>query len=176
MLITTTNVVEGRPVQEYLGVINAQSIIGANIFKDIFAGLRDVFGGRSKTYERVLEQAKEDALRELAEKAQALGANGVLGVDLDFETIGSGGSMLMVIATGAGSTLAHGKSTETDERHGAALLESLLDSLDRRFQGTRSSGRAKSTKCSARPALVCTATRPASERSRSSHVWYSTPP
>ncbi len=100
MLITTTNVVEGRPIQEYLGVINAQSIIGANIFKDIFAGLRDVFGGRSKTYERVLEQAKEDALRELAEKAQSLGANGVVGVDLDFETIGSGGSMLMVIATG----------------------------------------------------------------------------
>lgn len=87
-------------MQEYLGVINAQSIIGANIFKDIFAGLRDVFGGRSKTYERVLEEAKEDALRELAEKAQALGANAVVGVDLDFETIGSGGSMLMVIATG----------------------------------------------------------------------------
>lgn len=100
MLLTTTNVVEGRPVQEYLGVINAQSIIGANIFKDIFAGLRDVFGGRSKTYERVLEEAKEDALRELAEKAQTLGANAVVGVDLDFETIGSGGSMLMVIATG----------------------------------------------------------------------------
>lgn len=100
MLLTTTNVVEGRPVQAYLGVINAQSIIGANIFKDIFAGLRDVFGGRSKTYERVLEEAKEDALRELAEKAQALGANAVVGVDLDFETIGSGGSMLMVIATG----------------------------------------------------------------------------
>lgn len=100
MLITTTNIVEGRPVQEYLGVINAQSIIGANIFKDIFAGLRDVFGGRSKTYERVLEEAKEDALRELAEKAQSMGANAVLGVDLDFETIGSGGSMLMVIATG----------------------------------------------------------------------------
>lgn len=100
MLITTTNIVEGRPVQEYLGVINAQSIIGANIFKDIFAGLRDVFGGRSKTYERVLEEAKEDALRELAERAQAMGANAVVGVDLDFETIGSGGSMLMVIATG----------------------------------------------------------------------------
>lgn len=100
MLLTTTNVVEGRPVQEYLGVINAQSIIGANIFKDIFAGLRDVFGGRSKTYERVLEEAKEDALRELGEKAQALGANAVVGVDLDFETIGSNGSMLMVIATG----------------------------------------------------------------------------
>jgi uncharacterized protein YbjQ (UPF0145 family) len=100
MLITTTSLVEGRPVQEYLGVINAQSIIGANIFKDFLGGLRDVFGGRSKTYEKVLEQAKEDALRELAEKAQALGANAILGVDLDFETVGGGGSMLMVIATG----------------------------------------------------------------------------
>ena len=100
MVITTTSSVEGKPAREYLGVINAQSIIGANIFKDIFAGLRDVFGGRSKTYERVLEQAKEDALRELSQKAQALGADGILGVDLDFETIGSGGSMLMVIATG----------------------------------------------------------------------------
>ena len=98
MIITTTSVIEGNPVQEYLGIINAQSIIGANIFKDIFAGLRDVFGGRSKTYERVLEEAKEDALRELTQKAQAMGANGILAVDLDFETVG--GSMLMVIATG----------------------------------------------------------------------------
>lgn len=98
MIITTTSVLEGKPVQEYLGIINAQSIIGANIFKDIFAGLRDVFGGRSRTYEKVLEEAKEDALRELTQKAQALGANGILGVDLDFETVG--GSMLMVIATG----------------------------------------------------------------------------
>ena len=100
MIITTTSTVDGKPVQQYLGIINAQSIIGANIFKDIFAGLRDVFGGRSKTYEKVLEQAKEDALRELAQKAQAIGADGILGVDLDFETVGSGGSMLMVIATG----------------------------------------------------------------------------
>jgi uncharacterized protein YbjQ (UPF0145 family) len=100
MIITTTPIVEGRPVQEYLGVINAQSIIGANIFKDFLGGLRDVFGGRSKTYERVLEEAKEDALRELAEKAQGLGANAILGVDLDFETVGGSGSMLMVIASG----------------------------------------------------------------------------
>ena len=100
MLVTTTSTFEGKPVQEYLGIINAQSIIGANLFKDIFAGLRDVFGGRSKTYERVLEEAKEDAMRELVEKAQALGANGIVGVDLDFETVGAGGSMLMVIATG----------------------------------------------------------------------------
>jgi uncharacterized protein YbjQ (UPF0145 family) len=106
MIITTTATVEGRPAQEYLGIINAQSIIGANIFKDFLGGLRDVFGGRSKTYEKVLEQAKEDALRELAEKAQALGANAILGVDLDFETIGSGASMLMVIASGTAVRIA----------------------------------------------------------------------
>ena len=100
MIITTTSVIEGRPVQEYLGIINAQSIIGANIFKDFMGGLRDVFGGRSKTYEKVIEQAKEDALRELGEKAQAIGANAILGVDLDFETVGASGSMLMVIASG----------------------------------------------------------------------------
>lgn len=100
MIITTTHHVEGRPVQAYLGVINAQSIIGANIFKDFLGGLRDVFGGRSKTYEKVIEQAKDDALRELAEKAQALGASAIIGVDLDFETIGGNGSMLMVIASG----------------------------------------------------------------------------
>ncbi len=100
MLLTTTNTIEGKPIQQYLGIVTAEAIIGANIFKDIFAGLRDVFGGRSKTYEKVLEQAKEDALRELSQKAQAMGANGILGVDLDFETVGSGGSMLMVIATG----------------------------------------------------------------------------
>ena len=100
MIITTTNLVEGKPVKEYRGIINAQSIIGANIFKDILGGLRDVFGGRSTTYEKVLEQAKEDALRELSQKAQGLGANAILGVDLDFETVGGSGSMLMVIATG----------------------------------------------------------------------------
>ena len=100
MIVTTTNQVEGRPVQEYLGIVTAQSIIGANMFKDFMAGLRDVFGGRSKTYEGVVEQAKEDALRELTQKAQSIGANAVIGVDLDFETVGNSGSMLMVIATG----------------------------------------------------------------------------
>ena len=100
MILTTTSLIEGRPVQEYLGIINAQSIIGANIFKDFLGGLRDVFGGRSTTYEKVLEEAKEDALRELTEKAQKLGANAVLAVDLDFETVGGSGSMLMVIASG----------------------------------------------------------------------------
>ena len=100
MSLTTTASIEGRPVQEYLGVINAQSIIGANMFKDIFAGLRDLIGGRSKTYERVIEEAKEDAMRELTQKAQSVGANAVVGIDLDFETVGASGSMLMVIATG----------------------------------------------------------------------------
>lgn len=100
MILTTTASIEGRPVQEYLGVINAQSIIGANMFKDIFAGLRDLIGGRSKTYERVIEEAKEDAMRELTQKAQSMGANAVVGIDLDFETVGASGSMLMVIATG----------------------------------------------------------------------------
>jgi uncharacterized protein YbjQ (UPF0145 family) len=100
MIVTTTNAIEGRPVQEYLGLVNAQSIIGANMFKDIFAGLRDLVGGRSKTYEGVIEEAKNDALRELQEKARSLGADAILGVDLDFETVGASGSMLMVIATG----------------------------------------------------------------------------
>ena len=100
MIITTTHNVEGKPVRDYLGIINAQSIIGANIFKDFLGGLRDVFGGRSKTYEKVIEQAMDDALRELAEKAQAMGANAIIGVDLDFETIGGSGSMLLVIASG----------------------------------------------------------------------------
>jgi uncharacterized protein YbjQ (UPF0145 family) len=100
MILTTTASIEGRPVQEYLGVINAQSIIGANMFKDIFASLRDLVGGRSKTYERVIEEAKEDAMRELTQKAQSMGANAVVGIDLDFETVGASGSMLMVIATG----------------------------------------------------------------------------
>lgn len=100
MIVTTTSTIEDRPVQEYMGVINAQSIIGANMFKDIFAGLRDLVGGRSKTYERVIEEAKQDAMRELTERAQSLGANAIVGVDLDFETVGASGSMLMVIATG----------------------------------------------------------------------------
>lgn len=100
MIVTTTSTIEGRPVQTYLGLVNAQCIIGANMFKDIFAGLRDLVGGRSKTYEGVIEEAKSDALRELQDKARALGADAIIGVDLDFETVGASGSMLMVIATG----------------------------------------------------------------------------
>lgn len=100
MILSTTNQLDNRPVQQYLGIITAETIIGANVIKDIFAGLRDFFGGRSGTYERVLQEAKDTALQELMGKAHQLGANAVVGVDLDFETVGSNGSMLMVIATG----------------------------------------------------------------------------
>jgi uncharacterized protein YbjQ (UPF0145 family) len=100
MLLTTTPTIEGKPIQQYIGIVTAETIIGANIFKDIFAGIRDIVGGRSGTYERVIEEARQSALAELQQKAQAMGANAVVGIDLDFETVGSGGSMLMVVATG----------------------------------------------------------------------------
>ncbi len=100
MLLTTTNNIEGRTIEDYKGVISAEIIIGANFLKDIMGGLRDFFGGRSGTYEKVLEEARQNALNELSLKAQALGANAVIGIDLDFETVGSGGSMLMVVASG----------------------------------------------------------------------------
>lgn len=100
MLLTTTPTVEGRPIQKYIGIVTAETIIGANIFKDIFAGIRDIVGGRSGTYERVIEEARQNALAELEQKAQGVGANAVVGIDLDFETVGNGGSMLMVVASG----------------------------------------------------------------------------
>jgi len=100
MIVTTTNAIEGQPVQTYMGVISAQSIIGANFMKDIFASFRDFVGGRSETYERVIEEGKQNAMSELTQKAASMGANAILGVDLDFETVGANGSMLMVVATG----------------------------------------------------------------------------
>ena len=100
MITTTTNSIDGKTIDTYLGVISAEVILGANVFKDILGGLRDFFGGRSGTYEKVLMEAKASAMQELIERAQALGANAIVGIDLDFETVGSGGSMLMVIASG----------------------------------------------------------------------------
>ena len=100
MITTTTNNIDGHTVKAYLGVISSETIIGANIFKDILGGLRDVLGGRSGTYEKVMEEAKESAMNELVDKARALGADAVIGIDLDFETIGASGSMLMVSASG----------------------------------------------------------------------------
>jgi uncharacterized protein YbjQ (UPF0145 family) len=100
MLLSTTPTIEGKPIQQYVGIVTAETIIGANIFKDLFAGIRDIVGGRSGTYERVIEEARQSALTELQQKAQNMGVNAVVGIDLDFETVGSGGSMLMVVATG----------------------------------------------------------------------------
>ena len=100
MITTTTHSIEGKLVLQYLGVVSAESIIGANIFKDLFAGIKDIVGGRSETYERVIEEARTNAMNEMVKKAQALGGNAVIGIDLDFETVGTSGSMLMVLATG----------------------------------------------------------------------------
>lgn len=100
MLLTTTPTIEGQPIQQYIGIVTAEAIIGANIIKDIFAGLRDIVGGRSGTYERVIEEARANALQELETKAAQMGATAVVGIDLDFETVGPNGSMLMVVATG----------------------------------------------------------------------------
>ena len=87
-------------MQRYLGIVSAEAIIGANIFKDLFAGIRDIVGGRSATYEKVIEEARTQAMNELVQKAGSMGANAVIGIDLDFETVGTNGSMLMVLATG----------------------------------------------------------------------------
>ncbi len=100
MLIVTTNQLEGKRIVTYLGVVGGEAILGANLFRDFFARVRDVVGGRSAGYEKELRKAKEIALKEMAEQATALGGNAVVGVDLDYETIGKGGSMLMVSASG----------------------------------------------------------------------------
>ena len=100
MILSTTNTIDGKPVNDYLGIVTGETIIGANIFKDFFASIRDVVGGRSGSYERVLREAKDTALKEMQEKAIKLNANAVIGVDLDYETVGKNGGMLMVTASG----------------------------------------------------------------------------
>lgn len=100
MIVTTTPTVEGRRVIEYKGIVAGEAILGANLFRDIFASIRDIVGGRSGSYERVLGEARETAVAEMADKAAGLGANAVIGVDIDYETVGSNGSMLMVTAAG----------------------------------------------------------------------------
>ncbi|SEG04185.1 heavy metal-binding domain-containing protein [Vibrio hangzhouensis] len=100
MIVTTTQSVEGKRIVAYKGVIAGEAILGANVFKDMFAGLRDIVGGRSGTYERELQHAREIALRELEQKAADVGANAVVGVDLDYEILGTGNGMLMVSASG----------------------------------------------------------------------------
>lgn len=102
MLIVTTNNLEGRKISRYFGLVTGEAILGANIFRDLFAGIRDIVGGRSAAYEKELREAKRIALEEMSAEAQRLGANAVLGVDLDYETIevGQGGGMLMVSVSG----------------------------------------------------------------------------
>lgn len=100
MLMTTTPSVEGKQIVRYLGVVTGETIIGANVFRDFLAGVRDFFGGRSASYEAVLREAKDTALEEMARQAEALGANAVVGIDLDYETVCGSGSMLMVTCSG----------------------------------------------------------------------------
>jgi uncharacterized protein YbjQ (UPF0145 family) len=100
MIISTTSALEGRPVSQYLGVVTGEVIVGANIFKDLFAGIRDIVGGRSGAYETTLRSARDTAFQELEAEATRLGANAVIGVDLDYEVIGKEGSMLMVSVSG----------------------------------------------------------------------------
>jgi len=100
VIITTTPSLEGRRADEYLGIVTGEAIIGANIFKDILASLRDIVGGRSGAYEDALKSAREEALREMAAEAANRDADAVIAVDLDYEVLGSGNGMLMVSATG----------------------------------------------------------------------------
>jgi uncharacterized protein YbjQ (UPF0145 family) len=100
MILSTTPTLEGHPVREYKGIVTGEAILGANLFKDLFAGIRDIVGGRSATYERELSNARQVALDEMAERARAMGANAVVGVDLDYEVLGTNNGMLMVSASG----------------------------------------------------------------------------
>jgi len=101
MLVITTPSIEGKKILKYYGLVSGEAILGANIFKDLFAGIRDIVGGRSAAYENELRKAKEIAVSEMTEQARQLGANAVVGIDLDYETIGGGsGNMLMVSACG----------------------------------------------------------------------------
>ena len=100
MLLSTTPTIEGHTIREYKGVVTGETIVGANLFKDFLAGIRDIIGGRAGSYEKVLCEAKEAALKEMTERAQAMGANAVVGIDIDYETVGGKGSMLMVATSG----------------------------------------------------------------------------
>ncbi len=100
MLMTTTPSIEGSKIVRYCGVVTGEAILGANIFKDLFAGIRDIVGGRSATYEKELQRARDIAFAELSERAGRLGANAVVGIDLDYEVLGQGNGMLMVSASG----------------------------------------------------------------------------
>jgi uncharacterized protein YbjQ (UPF0145 family) len=100
IIVSTTPTLEGRPIEEYLGIVTGEVIVGANIFRDLFANIRDIVGGRSGSYERILADARKQAIEELQAEAAAIGGIAVVAIDLDYEVIGANGSMLMVSATG----------------------------------------------------------------------------
>jgi uncharacterized protein YbjQ (UPF0145 family) len=106
MLMTTTPTVEGKSIRSYHGVVTGEAIIGANFLKDMFASIRDIVGGRAGSYEKTLRSARETAFADMAEAAQALGANAVVGIDLDYEVLGETNGMLMVAVSGTAVTLA----------------------------------------------------------------------
>lgn len=105
MIQSTTPTIDGQPIRSYHGVVTGEAILGANIFKDIFAGIRDIVGGRSAAYERELQKAREIAFEELNERAVELGANAIVGIDIDYETVGAHGGMLMVSVSGTAVTV-----------------------------------------------------------------------
>ena len=105
MIVTTTAVVEGKPVRDYLGIVTGEVIVGANLFRDMFAAITDIVGGRAGKYEEVLARARHEAIEEMTEQARQLGANAVIGVDLDYEVLGQNGSMLMVSVSGTAVSL-----------------------------------------------------------------------
>ena len=100
MILSTTPQIEGSSIRAYKGVVTGETIIGANFLKDFFAGIRDIVGGRSASYEKVLRQAKDIAMNEMMDRAQEMGANAIVGIDIDYETIGKDSSMLMVATSG----------------------------------------------------------------------------
>lgn len=100
MLITTTAVLQDKTIEKHIGIVSSEVVLGANVIRDMFAGFRDFFGGRSGSYEEVFQKAKEEALQEIVQRAKSLGANAIIGVDYDFLNLGSRGSMLMVAVSG----------------------------------------------------------------------------
>jgi uncharacterized protein YbjQ (UPF0145 family) len=100
MILSTTTAIEGRPVRDYLGIVTGEVIVGANVFKDLFAGIRDIVGGRAGAYESTLRDARKEAFEEAKAEATELGADAVIGIDIDYEVLGQGGSMLMVTVSG----------------------------------------------------------------------------
>ena len=100
MILSTTGTIDGKPVREYKGIVFGETIIGANIIKDFLAGIRDIIGGRSGAYEKVMMEARETSLREMQERAAQMGANAIIGIKVDYETLGAGNGMMMVVSSG----------------------------------------------------------------------------